>query len=176
MQQLIEHLFRILALTAMHRRYLNRGAARGNQPVKTFPLRKLTDRTSIRSPFANSRDSRKMCPDGLNIQSRIKRQKPLLINLDSGPEEFLCRARHYDSNVYELFAFNPWNYTKDGVVILKVIVHGSPPPRTHAAQSAYSANTYCKHFDKRRHHQMMDRPHENSILTTPRVSASVHQK
>ena len=83
-----------------------------------------------------------MRPDGFNIQRRIERLQPLLIQLNSGFEKAFSRAGYDDADVDELLTLDFGNNADDGVVIGAEIAHEWPPPGMDAVAPTVSTGTW----------------------------------
>lgn len=82
-----------------------------------------------------------MDPERFNIECRIERHHPLLIEFDTGFQERSGRTRDYYPDVDELLALDLGNEAYRDVIIRTVIVHGLIPPERNAAAPAVLAGT-----------------------------------
>lgn len=85
-----------------------------------------------------------MDPERFNIERRIERHYPLLIEFDASLQERSSRTRNYYPNVDELFALDLGNEAYCDVIIRAVSVHGLLPPERDGVALDVLAGTRCK--------------------------------
>src|SRR5690349_10770277 len=120
----------------MDRRGLNDRAARRDEPVETFALRRLPDWTSVSAAGAARRNRSQMHPHRLHIERRIERQQSRLIQLNACFEKRSVRTREYHSSIDKLLALYFRYDANHRIVIPGLLAHASPPQQTGAARRA----------------------------------------
>src|ERR1700678_1781247 len=100
----------------MHRRWLDDGAARGDQPVKPLSLRKPGDWASRRISGADTWNRLQMLAYQLDIDSRPQSFEPLLVQVDACGEVALFQAEDNNAGVDELLPLDARHHTNRGVI------------------------------------------------------------
>ena len=132
-EELFDHHFGIFASSGVNGRRLDRCASRRNQPMKTFALLQLTDRTRIFAAGTDDGNAREMFANGFQIDMRIERLDARCIEFDLRAEKIFLLARDDHADVDEFLAFDTRHDTHDGVVIGALIWQAAPPRQTGAA-------------------------------------------
>jgi len=84
------------------------------------------------APGADRRDGLEVRAHRFEVDVRVERLEPRLVDLDARLEEALQRARHDHADVHEFLALDARHDAHHRVVIRAVIGHGSHPPGTRA--------------------------------------------
>src|SRR5688572_27361521 len=104
--------------------------------MKPLSLPQSPDRPRVLSARTDLGYRRQMHPNALEIDRRVERQQPPLVELDPCDEQIDLRARNDYADVDEFLALDLGHDADDCIVIREMIVHAAPPRERRAAPRA----------------------------------------